>query len=307
MISSHPHHWPVPSPLLHSNTIGNRGAVRSGDETLSANAAREAHVLGHDGGAPGVDGTLVGVRKKPYHVRLGRLLEREDRTGLAPKLDPDAEDDLADQALEGALANQQVRRLLVPAYLRKLARRGAVALRLRLRDGARIRGSGRILAYARDGARIRGSGRILAYAHDGARIRGSGRILAPAHSESADSTDHRLAACCDRRAHPTALAAVFSHSPRTVQVPRPHCVLTKGGRDVRWRNVRRRCQKCTTRSSGLLADGPRVVHVARAAHGPARAASCLAETRAARARAYAPSVSTAWSTSLRCRVVIGLD
>jgi hypothetical protein len=49
---------------------------------LAADAAGELDVLGHDGDALGVDGAEVGVLEEADQVRLGGLLEGEDREGL---------------------------------------------------------------------------------------------------------------------------------------------------------------------------------------------------------------------------------
>ena len=78
---------------------------------LAADPAGQLDVLGHDGDALGVDGAEVGVLEKADEVSLSSLLEREDGGALEPEVGLEVLGDLADQALERELADQELRRL----------------------------------------------------------------------------------------------------------------------------------------------------------------------------------------------------
>ena len=97
---------------------------------LATDAAGQLDVLGHDGDALGVDGAQVGVLKEGDQVRLGGLLQRKDGLGAEAQVVLEVLGDFAHQALEGQLADQQVRRLLVLADLAQGDRARAVAVGL---------------------------------------------------------------------------------------------------------------------------------------------------------------------------------
>ena len=82
--------------------------VRS--RTLPADAARELDVLGHDRDALGVDGAQVRVLEQADEVRLGRLLQREDGRRLEAQVGLEVLRDLADEALERELADEELGR-----------------------------------------------------------------------------------------------------------------------------------------------------------------------------------------------------
>ena len=83
------------------------------------------------GGYPlAVKGAHVGILEEIDECRLGRLLEDQNRGALEPQVLLDALSDLADQALEGKLAQEEVRRLLVLANLAEGHGAGAVAVDL---------------------------------------------------------------------------------------------------------------------------------------------------------------------------------
>jgi len=119
---------------------------------LAADAAGELDVLGHDGDALGVDGAQVGVFEEPDEVRFGGFLEREDGAGLEPEVGLEVLGDLADQALERELADQELGGLLVLADLTK--RDGTGAVPVRLLDAA---GGGRGLARRLGGELLAGA------------------------------------------------------------------------------------------------------------------------------------------------------
>ena len=76
---------------------------------LAADAARELDVLGHDGHALGMDGAKVGVLEEADQVRLSGLLQGEHGGALEAKVGLEVLGDLADQALEGELADEELR------------------------------------------------------------------------------------------------------------------------------------------------------------------------------------------------------
>ena len=84
---------------------------------LSPDAAGELDVLGHDGDALGVDSAQVGVLEEADEVGLGGLLEGQDGRALEAEVGLEVLGDLADEALEGQLADEEVRALLVAADL----------------------------------------------------------------------------------------------------------------------------------------------------------------------------------------------
>ena len=82
---------------------------------LATDAAGELDVLGHDGDTLGVDGAQVGVLEEANKVGLGGLLKGEDGGSLEPQVGLEVLGDLADEALEGELPDEELGRLLVPA------------------------------------------------------------------------------------------------------------------------------------------------------------------------------------------------
>ena len=84
---------------------------------LATDAAGELDVLGHDGDALGVDGAQVGVLEEADQVGLRRLLQGQDGARLEAQVRLEVLRDLADEALERQLADQQLGRLLVLADL----------------------------------------------------------------------------------------------------------------------------------------------------------------------------------------------
>ena len=84
---------------------------------LATDAAGQLDVLGHDGDALGVDGAEVGVLEQANQVGLAGLLERQDGGRLEAQVGLEVLGDLADEALERKLADEQVRGLLVAADL----------------------------------------------------------------------------------------------------------------------------------------------------------------------------------------------
>ena len=83
---------------------------------LAADAACEAHVLDHDCDALCVDGAQVRVLEEADEVGFGGLLEGEEGGGLEAKVVAvggfEVGGDLADEALEGALLDQELGGLL---------------------------------------------------------------------------------------------------------------------------------------------------------------------------------------------------
>jgi len=104
----------VPSAPTTTYTASNSEVSLS---TLATDTAGELDVLGHDGDALGVDRAEVGVLEQRGEVRLGRLLQGHDGVRLEAQASPEVLGHLAHKALEGQLADQELRRLLVPADL----------------------------------------------------------------------------------------------------------------------------------------------------------------------------------------------
>jgi len=97
---------------------------------FSADSSRQLDVLGHDGHALGVDCAQVGVLEKANQISLGCFLKSSDGGRLKAKIRLEILGDLADQPLEGQLADQKLRRFLVSSDLSESNRAGAITMRL---------------------------------------------------------------------------------------------------------------------------------------------------------------------------------
>ena len=111
--------WEVPRPIacVASRSLALLSLAAQDLRALTADAAGQLHVLGHDGDALGVDGAQVGVLEQANQVGLAGLLQGQDGAALEAQVGLEVLGDLADQALEGQLADQQLRALLVLADL----------------------------------------------------------------------------------------------------------------------------------------------------------------------------------------------
>ncbi len=81
--------------------------------TFATDTTGELDVFGHDGDALGVDRAQVRVLEQTDEVSLAGLLEGHDGGRLEAEVSLEVLSDLADEALEGQLADQQLRGLLV--------------------------------------------------------------------------------------------------------------------------------------------------------------------------------------------------
>ena len=105
-----------------------RNAARLG--ALSADAAGQLNVLGHDGDSLGVDGAQVGVFEETDQVGLAGFLQSHDGRALEAQIGLEVLSDFAHEALEGQLADEQLGGLLVAANLTQGNRTRAVTMRL---------------------------------------------------------------------------------------------------------------------------------------------------------------------------------
>lgn len=106
---------------------------------FSAYSACKLDVLGHDGDALGVDGAQVRVLEQTNEVGLARLLQSHHCRALEAQVRLEVLCDLADETLEGQLADEQLSALLVATDLAQGDRAWPVAMRLL--DAARRRGA----------------------------------------------------------------------------------------------------------------------------------------------------------------------
>ena len=97
---------------------------------LTTEATGQVDILGLDGDTLGVDGSQVGIFKERDEVGLGGLLEGTDGRGLETKVSLEVLGNLADETLEGELADQELGRLLVATDLTKSDGTGAVTMGL---------------------------------------------------------------------------------------------------------------------------------------------------------------------------------
>src|SRR5271155_2947867 len=119
---------------------------------LAAYATRQLDVLGHDRHALGVDRAQVGVFEEADEVGLARLLQGHDGRALEAQIGLEVLRDLANEALERQLADEQLRRLLVTTDLAQRHCSGPVAVGLLDAAGRRRalpRGLGRQLLARR--------------------------------------------------------------------------------------------------------------------------------------------------------------
>ena len=105
--------------------------------SLTADAAGELDVLGHDGHSFGVNRAKVGVLEERDKVGLGCLLESDDGGTLEPKVVLEVLGDLPNQSLERELADKELGGLLVSADLAKGDRSWSVPMRLLDSSGGR--------------------------------------------------------------------------------------------------------------------------------------------------------------------------
>ena len=98
--------------------------------SLATDAAGQLDVLRHDGHAFGVDGTQVGVLEQANKVGLRGFLECKHGRALESQVGLELLRDLANETLEGQLADEQVSALLVAADFAKRDSARAVAVGL---------------------------------------------------------------------------------------------------------------------------------------------------------------------------------
>ena len=87
--------------------------------SLSSDSSGQLDVLWHDGDSLGVDGAQVGVFEEADQVGLRGLLQGTDGGRLEAQVRLEVLGDFTNQALEGQLADEQLRRLLVATNLTK--------------------------------------------------------------------------------------------------------------------------------------------------------------------------------------------
>jgi len=98
--------------------------------TLTTDTAGKLDVLGHDGDTLGVDSAQVGVLEETDEVGLSSLLESEDGGRLEAEIGLEVLGNLADEALEGELADEELGGLLVLTDLTKSDGTGPVTMGL---------------------------------------------------------------------------------------------------------------------------------------------------------------------------------
>ena len=98
--------------------------------SLSADTTGQLNVLGHDRHTLGVDSAQVGIFEQPNEVGFRGFLERKDGRSLKAKIGLEILSNLANETLEGELADQQICGLLVATDLAKSDGSGAVTVGL---------------------------------------------------------------------------------------------------------------------------------------------------------------------------------
>ena len=103
-------------PTTRSKTLTrerNPKSARNHLGTFATNAASQLNVLGHNGDTLGMDRAQVGVFKESHEVGLRSLLQGKDGGRLEAQVILEILRNLANQALERRLADQEIRGLLV--------------------------------------------------------------------------------------------------------------------------------------------------------------------------------------------------
>ena len=98
---------------MHRQAARMLATAELSSSALTTNAARQLHVLGHDGHALGMDGAEVCVLKEAHKIALGCLLQCHDGAALKAQVCLVVLSNLTHKALEGQLANEELCRLLV--------------------------------------------------------------------------------------------------------------------------------------------------------------------------------------------------
>lgn len=107
--------------------------------TLPTDPSGQLNVLGHDGHPLGMDGAKVGVLKEANKVCFTRFLESSDGRALEAQIGLEVLCNLAHEALERQLADEQLSGFLVTTDLPEGHGAGPVAMGLL--DAARRRGA----------------------------------------------------------------------------------------------------------------------------------------------------------------------
>merc|ERR1719348_1266437 len=88
-----------------------------GSSPFTPDPPGQLDVVGHDGHPLSVDSTKIGVLEETDKVSFASFLQCHDSRALEPQVGLEILGDLANQALEGELADEQLSGLLVPSDL----------------------------------------------------------------------------------------------------------------------------------------------------------------------------------------------
>jgi len=105
--------------------------------TFSTDSARKLDVLGHDGDAFGVNRAQIRVLEQTDEVGLASLLQGHDGRALEAQVSLEVLGNLANETLEGQLANEQLSALLVATDLAQGNCAGPVTMGLLHTTGGR--------------------------------------------------------------------------------------------------------------------------------------------------------------------------
>ena len=97
---------------------------------LSADTTGKLDIFRHDGNTLSVNSAQIGILEETNKVGLSSLLKCKNGRSLETKIALEILGDLPDQTLEGKLADQEIRRLLVPTNLTKSDGAGTVTVGL---------------------------------------------------------------------------------------------------------------------------------------------------------------------------------
>ena len=104
---------------------------------LAANTPSKLDVIRHNRDALGMDRAQVSVFEETNEVRLGGFLEGQHSQSLEAEVTLEVLGDLADETLEGQLADEEVGRLLIPTDLSEGNSSGMVTVGLLDATGVR--------------------------------------------------------------------------------------------------------------------------------------------------------------------------
>ena len=119
------HHQTILFLFIHNNPI----LTQPISSSPPSNSPRQLHILRHNSHSLCVNGTQIRVLKQPNQIRLGRLLQRQNRLALEPQVTLVVTRNLPDHPLKRQRPYQKISRLLKLSYLPQSHGPGSISVR----------------------------------------------------------------------------------------------------------------------------------------------------------------------------------